>query len=204
MNFEIVSVPHRNALGATAGQDLIRPVVDAIRAKGRGEATTVLIDLTSVEAANASFLKSTLLELLWRGRVYAESEDAPSGPNRDGLNLYPVVHGVGPDVREELTTVLASERLPALESLVSEGDRIVRGRVLGRLDDALQTTLAALTIEGSSTAPLLCEKYPQRSAIKPTAWNNRLVELYRHRLVTRERAGRQWVYGTVVKELQDG
>lgn len=175
-----------------------------LRSRARTQAAVVIFDLSNLEAANASFLKATLLDLLWRGRLHAESEDSPNGPHRDGLNVYPVVYGPNGDVRDELLTVLASERLTALEALVSEGERIVRGRVLGRLDDALESTLTALTAEGSSTAPQLCEKYPQRSAIKATAWNNRLVELYRQRLATRERAGRQWIYSAIAKELDHG
>ncbi|MEQ1735321.1 MAG: hypothetical protein ABL886_02680 [Rhodoglobus sp.] len=203
MGLAFIRVPHRIAIGATLGQDVVRPHLDAL-ARRRGEPSTVVIDLSEVEAANASFLKATLLELLWRGQAYADAEDSPSGPPRDALNVFPLVQGLSPEVREELETVLSSERMPALESVVSDADRIVSGRVLGRLDDALTITLAALTSEGSSTAPQLCEKYPQRNVIKATAWNNRLADLYRHRLVTRERAGRQWIYGAIAKELADG
>jgi hypothetical protein len=204
VSIDIIQIPGPYALGATTGQELVRPVLAGFRGGARSAPAIVVLDLSKVEAANASFLKATLLEFLWRGRAYAESEDSAQGPERESVNVFAIVQGVCDDVREELRTVLASERMLAFEAVLVRGGEIIVGRVLGQPDEALDATLKALTAEGSSTAPTLCEKYPQSVPIKATAWNNRLFELFRHRLATRARAGRQWIYSALTKELLDG
>lgn len=199
---EVIDVTHKIAVGATLGQSIIAPVIDRLRQRQR-DATTVVVDFKNVEAVNTSFIKAVFLEFVWWGRRFAGSEDAPR-IDRDSANVFPVLRRLHDDVREEIITALVSEDLAAFEVVTAHAEEIARGRVLGRLDDALRVTLEALAKEGASTAPTLCERYPSRKPIQPTAWNNRLVELHRHRLVTRERAGRQWIYGSLVKELDRG
>lgn len=199
---EVIKVPSGIAVGATFGQSVVAPVLDVLRGKPR-EQTLVFVDFSVVEATNTSFVKAVFLELLWWGERYADSEDS-FRVARDSANVYPMLLGLSDDVRDEVVTALGSEGLVGLETQRTRSDVIVRGRVLGRLEDSLKITLDALTKEGTSTAPTLCERYPAKKQIQPTAWNNRLVDLYRYRLVTRERAGRQWTYQALTKEVVHG
>ena len=202
VDFEVIDIADEIAVGATRAQTLVAPLFDRLRREPR-RPVTVFVDFSAVEAANTSFIKAAYLELIWWGQRYADSEDA-FRVVRDSANVFPVLRGLRDEVREEVITALISEGLAALEAHSVHHETIVRGQTLGRLEDALRATLDALTKEGFSTATSLCERYPSKKPVQPTAWNNRLVELHRLRLVTRERSGRQWIYQALTKELVYG
>jgi hypothetical protein len=76
-----------------------------------------------------------------------------------------------------------------------------RGKAVGPLDPGQMTTLKAVIEFGPVTGAGL-ERQWQSEAIKATAWNNRLRDLYDKRLVRRERRGREQMYSTVLKEIE--
>lgn len=76
-----------------------------------------------------------------------------------------------------------------------------RAKAIGPLDSGQITTLKAVIEFGPVTGAEL-ERQWEREAIKATAWNNRLRDLYDKRLIRRERRGREQVYSTVLKEIE--
>lgn len=192
--------------GATMGQQHIAPLVDALRGS-RHVSQVILLDFAGIEVTNASYLKATALWLLRGGIAHADVEDerirtAPAG--LEAFNVFPVAMNLSGEVREEFDTLLRSERLPFLAVESSEGDRIVRAVQMGHLEPALEETMTALSEEQRATATALCERYPRKPPIKPSAWSNRLSELHRLRLARREREGRQWFYMSLADEVQHG
>lgn len=191
-------------LGATAGQDDAKALLEQA-AFTQESATIAVFDFAAVETVNASYLRATALWFLRAGMAFVNLEETGARPEGGGippLNVIPVAANVSHEVMDDLTTLLASAAVPLL--LVERADGPSAGRCLGSLDLALRKTLTALAKMRSATATMLCEQFPERPAIKPPAWSNRLSELYRLRLVGREREGRQWRYASVVEEVQFG
>lgn len=191
-------------LGATAGQDDTKALLEQA-AFAQESVTVAVFDFAAVETVNASYLRATVLWLLRAGMAFVRLEEEGARAEPSGippLNVIPVVANVCEEVMDDLTTLLVSEGFPLL--LVERADEPSAGRCLGVLDPALRKTLTALAKTRSATASMLCEQFPERPAIKPPAWSNRLSELYRLRLVGREREGRQWRYVSVPLEVQFG
>lgn len=191
-------------LGATAGQDDAKALLEQA-AFTQESATVVVFDFAAVETVNASYLRATVLWLLRAGMAFVKLEEEGGRAEAGGippLNAIPAVANVCDEVMDDLSTLLLSEGVPLL--LVERADGPSVGRCLGPLDRSLRKTLAALAKTRSATASMLCEQFPERPAIKPPAWSNRLSELYRLRLVGREREGRQWRYASVALEVQFG
>jgi len=196
VTFTIFTVPGPNRWGATFGQNDLQTILPQLVSD---QATIVGFDFADVEIVNASYLRATVMWLLHAGMLFVDMEEgrvraAPA--DLQPLNVIPVVMNVRGDVIDDLTTMLNSEALPLLH--VDGPDRRT-ARCLGRLDPALRDTLGALTSLESATATMLCEQFPQRPLIKPPAWSNRLSDLHRLRLCTREREGRQWRYRSIVE-----
>lgn len=192
--------------GATMGQKHIAALVDELR-KAPDTSRVVLLDFTGIEAVNASYVKATALWLLRCGTAHADIEDGRSRSAPIGLeafNVFPVLLSPTADVREEFDALLRSERLPFLVAEASEGDCIVRAVQVGHLEAAIEETLIALARERRATASELCERYPCKPPIKPSAWSNRLSEMHRLRMARREREGRQWFYVSLADEVQRG
>lgn len=76
-----------------------------------------------------------------------------------------------------------------------------RAKAVGPLDPGQKTTLSAVIEFGPVTGAEL-ERLWKAEAIKATAWNNRLRDLYDKRLIRKERRGREQVYSTVLKEIE--
>lgn len=188
------------------GQKHVAPVAEILRS-APDISRVILLDFAGIEAANASYLKATALWLLRCGSIHAEIEDdrirsAPAG--LEAFNVFPVAVNASDEVLEEFDTLLRSERLPFLVVEKSDGDRILKAVQMGHLEPALEETMTALANERRSTATVLCERYPRKPLIKPSAWSNRLSELHRLRLSRREREGRQWFYMSLADEVQHG
>lgn len=195
----------RLCFGATMGQDHLAPLLPRLREAGV-EPLVVVLNFGGIDAANGSYLKATALWLLRAGAASAAIDDghareAPAGI--EALNVFPLATNLSGEVRDDLDTLLRSEQLPLLCGEHSSGV-LERVEILGHLDPALKSTLLALSREKRATATDLCERFPQKPAIKPSAWSNRLSELHRLRLAGREREGRQWFYISLASEVQRG
>jgi hypothetical protein len=187
------------------GQDHLASLLPHLRNAG-GEALVVVLDFGGIDAANGSYLKATALWLLRAGAAAAAIDDghareAPSGI--EALNVFPVATNLNSEVRDDLDMLLRSEQLPLLAGEMARG-LLERAEVLGHLDPALKSTLAALAKEKRATATDLCERFPQKPPIKSPAWSNRLSELHRLRLARREKEGRQWFYASLANEAPRG
>jgi len=75
-----------------------------------------------------------------------------------------------------------------------------RAKAIGPLDPGQKITLDAVIEFGAVTGAEL-ERQWKPEAIRATAWNNRLRDLYDKRLIRRERRGREQVYSPVLKEI---
>ncbi len=198
----------KHAIGSTLGEKMLQPLVDELQAANAelhiGSGELVVLDFTGIESATASFLKATVIRLLRAGSRFVDEPTLTSGAATDlALNIYPSVYGLAADVREELTEILASQRLVCLEAKAWNTVDITAAKLHGPLEGSLWTTLYRLLGTEGATAAELHERYPSEG-INPTAWNNRLAELYRLRLVRRVRRGRPWLYTSIAREVQRG
>jgi len=198
-------------IGATLGQQHLEPLFELLRER-REESHSkigfcseiVVIDFDGIEAATASYMKALVLPLLVGDTgAIRETVISPEDPRNGGFNIYPVVAGLSDDVREELDGVLRLRGVPCLEVLTWSSSDISSARLLGALDAILKNTYAMLLREQEATASDLHAKYVGER-ITTTGWNNRLADLYRLRLVTRHKMGRQWMYRPIVSEVNYG
>lgn len=194
-------------LGAPAGQADRAPLVPKLRAATTDEPVVVHLDFDGITAVNGSYLRATFLWLIRAGATAAAIEEGrlPAAPEGlEALHVFPVATNMEAAVREELSIALGDAQMSALVADASEGDRIVKAVRVGHLDPALESTLSALAKAKRASATELCEAFPEKPAIKPPAWSNRLSELYRQRLARREREGRQWFYVSLAEEVSRG
>lgn len=186
--------------GATLGEKhlngLLREIV------GLSDGALVILDFTGVEAASASYLKATYGRLLAAAIRSAGSSGVSNKieHGEDCLNIYPTVAGLSEDVRGEFDLLLAALSLPGVEAGRWKGEKLISGRVRGPLEGVLKETLQRVTTMRHATAFDMVDERLRN----PTAWNNRLADLYRLRLVRRVKEGRQWVYTPIADEVTLG
>ncbi len=177
------------------------PMTDDLAASS-GE--LVILDFSGIESATASFIKATIIRLIRLSQRTIDAEPvARSVEETPLLNVYPCVHGLTADVREELSEVLASQRLVCLEAAAWNTTHVTTATLYGPLEAPLWATLQKLVGTSGFTAAELHERYSNES-INVTAWNNRLADLLRHRLVRRVRQGRPWLYSSIAGEVRCG
>lgn len=176
--------------GATTGEQHLRKVW----ARLDSENETVLFDFAGIDTATSSYLKALL---------FGFYEDA-SRPER-GITVkpaFPILVRLSNIVREEVSQLATLSGRQLVEGVRIRGDEILLGRLIGKLDPALETTLNALIKKGAATATDLHLDAGERIAI--TAWNNRLADLYGKRLAKRRRVGKQWIYEPIAREFEHG
>jgi hypothetical protein len=185
-----------NVAGATLAGRLRNGIVRNI-SESNILAPLVVFDFDGIESASASFLKALVFGLL-PGAGSGRAEDGPS------VEAFPVVVGLSPLIREELVDYVELAGAVAVEAEATDlkGDELLRARLVGKLDDALKSTLRALLKKGAATATELHAE--AGVAISITAWNNRLSDLHSKRLARRRRNGKQWVYEPIARELENG
>jgi hypothetical protein len=209
LHYTLPAGPH--AAGATVGESDLLPLIHLLKQKRQEpEASIIVLDFAGIVSATGSYLKATVLWLLRCGQLSAADQHRPAGdmPTQDHwairpLAIYPVVTGLNSEVRGELQMVLNNNALPLLEVADSKGDILTKGRLIGTLDPTLLLTLQRLAKIGPSSASSLAAHYPEER-VTTTAWNNRLAELHRLRLVTRTKEGRQFFYTALVREITNG
>jgi len=75
--------------------------------------------------------------------------------------------------------------------------------LIGSLDSVQAETLKVVLEYSEVTGAKLEQLRPQDN-VKATAWNNRLKDLYKKRLLRRRKQGREQFYSPVVKEIVYG
>lgn len=101
----------------------------------------------------------------------------------------PVIANAAPDCRAEMELALRAANLQALFGSLREGALVDVEPF--NLEGTDRVTFDMVSGLGRATAGDL---HALDRSIKPSAWSNRLAQLYRYRLVRRETAGRQLVY----------
>jgi hypothetical protein len=203
-DFILISVPSK-ALGALAGECVLREVLERTSKTSCDEAGIVLaVDLVKVNLATTSYIKAGLLPLLFSGQRYADQTTSGSADagGVSALNIYPVFCNVEEEVLDTMNEVFAGRRLPFLVGDLHDGD-LSNGRIFGFLDEALLRTIRLIHRREKVTALELASEF-SNEGIKPTAWNNRLNDLWRLRLLRRIKRGKEWWYKPVTKELTYG
>ncbi len=190
------------ALGSPAGERVLREVLERTSESSYDEAGLVVaVDLAKVSLATTSYIKAGLLPLFFSGQRYADQ--VGSGLLDTGgvpaLNLYPVFCNVDEEVLDTMNEVFAGRRLPFLVAGLSDGE-LGSGKIFGFLDDALVRTIRLIHQREQVTALELASEFSKED-IKPTAWNNRLNDLWRLRLLRRIKRGKAWWYKPVTKEI---
>lgn len=194
------------ALGAALGDEHFACILRRLEAAG-GAGRLLVLDFQDVAATNGSYLKAVVLRLLLAARQAVISDPRQSFTGLPVLDVFPVLKGLSPAVREEVADFFAARRLPVLVAEgplpPSAGLPLPAAVVEGWLEPTLRETLGGVLRAGEATAPELHEAYPEQR-VTVTAWNNRLTELCGLRLLDRRRQGRAWVYRSVANQISYG
>jgi len=153
------------------------------------ESSTVILDWTGVEIATASYFGATFVRLL---RMTTAGD----------LDRYLAVTGLNSTCMDELKLALEIAEVVALliDGVKGRGDRSVQ--VLGNLDPAYVQTIAEVQkCKGVSASELHRRQMGTNHPIGKTGWINRLSNLYRLRLVRKEKQGRESVFRSVMLEV---
>ena len=146
----------------------------------------VVLDFAGVSLLSGSWANTMLVPLYRRA-------------SEEQIDLFPVLVNIAPDCLHDLVLVAewnhqcylyAGEKRTGLANAV----------LLGTLDSGQHSTLNAVLEQGEVTGAELERLRPQDST-KATAWNNRLKDLYKKRLLQRRKQGREQVYYPVIKEI---
>ena len=198
----------KQATGATLGQEHLRELRDSLVSRGEDEAVAwepVILDYSGIEHINGSYFRATYIWLFNCGRRWVLDMGAEEGndPWREiPLPVVPFVAHLGEESRAEISLYLPAIEAPCLEALEWSEQKVTRAKVLKRVEPTLFRTLQFLATKYPTTAGELCEAH-QSERVNLTAWNNRLVELHRSLLATREKRGRYWLYRPVFDNLED-
>jgi len=181
----IVALSGKHLVGRTLAESVfqttILPALEGCRPDDR-----LVLSFAGVELATGSFLKATWLKI---------HQTQPRGPRC-------LVTDLCEEVRSEFDIFLHGNRLPGLEATDWTDDGVSVARLHGRIEDAAYAALRLLTEMRGATAPELYRASDQR--LTPTAWTNRLNELWRLGLAYREPAGRASRFYPAANEVLRG
>lgn len=193
--------PNRPHLyGATSAQKDMGPVADIFGAIGQ-EACIVEFDFRNADSISGSYIRATVLWCLLSGKMFAEAQATTLSTSPWGIRplpLYPLVVGKEVEVLGEIDDLLKQRGLAALAVTEPGTPPFPQAILLGELDAFLMATLRLLSEHGPCVAQKLKEE--SKEGISIGGWSNRLAALYSHRLVTRVRDGKSWIYQTLAKE----
>lgn len=171
-------IPLRDLLGPSPlagrihGERDLSKIEDALRA---GESDVVILDFDKVELITSSYF----LAAFW-----------PLWGDRGGQEWFPILANVGEQVLEDIVLPVRQGRGAIWTATWSAGS-LREPRVEGDLETELRLTLRLALEQGEVTASSLHE---QDASVGKTAWNNRLADLHRLRLLRRRKEGRQLIY----------
>jgi hypothetical protein len=189
-----------NALGATLGQDCIEKVLPGLEA-ATDDDIALILDLTGIQAVNASFLKATAFWAFQCGQASVKQQPRTSDERWAvrPLRVFPAVTGCSGEVMSDVDDFFSGRQLPILHVDERTADRMIKGHLLGRLDPVLEKTLTGLVAAGEATAAELAAT--SDDAITLNGWNNRLADLHLLRLARRRRRSKFWVYTPTTKHI---
>lgn len=180
-----VSLGERLLAGASLGhrihEQLIAPVI------ARPVTQRILI----LSFRSAEYVTGSVLKAVW-GKLHTES----------GVPAPSLVAHLCNDVQSEFVIYLLSQRAAGLEALEWNKNEVHTARLHGHLEEPAFSALAILGKYPGSTPPQLHAESGEQ--VSPTAWTNRLNELYRQGLALRQKSGRAWRFYPVAREVIDG
>ncbi len=147
-----------------------------------------VLDFNGIRIATVSWLREGVIALV----KYA----AAIKPD-----VVVVVANLSDLVREELQVALEATGTVVIEAAIGSSSQLVSPTLLGRLDQALSETLAAVAGEQTFDAPFVCKALPHVGA---SAANNRLASLEGKNILRSHRTGRSRIYRPVLKGLRYG
>jgi len=188
--------------GATQAQRDFQEALKLLRPES--EETLLVWDFSKVTVVTASYLRGTLYLALFSGMLNARPQrDAGEIPlGARSLPLFTGVAGCNEEVEEEINEFFAGKQMGILFFSKKEDQKAGVTRTLGAIDGALGRTLDLLSQLKSGTAADLAAQSDERISLN--GWNNRLSDLYDRRLVSRQRAGKFWVYSTLAERIKSG
>ena len=170
--------------GAQPGKRLFAHFVAC--SQGGSQPDIVFLDFDGVEFATASYLRESVVAF----RDYARAT-LP--------NLYPVVANEYDAVREELDFFLRQRKDAMWSCALDEHDAVSAEELLGELDQAHRETFDAVRALGGASAPELARS--NGTAVKATAWNNRLSQLAGRGLLVERKAGKTKTFIPVLENI---
>lgn len=147
----------------------------------------VVLDFHGVDFVTASWVNGVMVPLF---RWAAEDQN----------NLFPIIGGVKDAWLDDVQLVAKWNHQCYLVAN-GEADLSVRAKLVGPLDPGQRTTLTAVLDFREVTGAELQRRMPD-AGTKATAWNNRLKDLYKKRLLKRRKRGREQVYSPVVDQIE--
>jgi hypothetical protein len=188
MRFEMQAFAADRVLaGALQGQKVFGRLVAAITPSN--DPQLCYLDFVNVDVATTSFLRECIIGF----RNHALTHWS---------NVYPIVANLSQYVREELEHFLLQQGDALVICKLTKAGEPSNVHVLGHLDEKQEITLRAVIDEGEVDAPSLARK--DKSAVSPTAWNNRLAALAAKGLVIETSSGRGKKYRPVLQRLRYG
>ena len=149
------------------------------------EGETILLDFNEIEIVTGSWINEALVPLL----------DWMTDQRND---LFLVIVNFNSKWHDELQMVAEWTHKCFL---VAKGKKLPSSaKLIGRLDVGQRQTLEAVLQVSEATGAGL-ERHKPDTGVKATAWNNRLKDLNRKRLLRREKRGREQVYSPVISEV---
>lgn len=172
------------------------------------EGIVFAFDFSGIELVSASYLKNTLRWALACGRLSAGNlnaeELASAGPVQvKPLNIFPVAVGANEEVADAINEFFTGRGCPYLLIEDEQFSTFNAGRILGKLEAAPALTLDLIQPGEEITADDLFRRAGE-GQINVKAWNNRLAELHRLRLLRRRKDGKSFKYRTIAKEQKYG
>lgn len=195
-----------SGIGAAPGQRLLSDIVGSFPRAAVGEfGAIVAFDLTDIDLATTSFLKTSVLPLFQSARLSTDpaAQTMTDAFGLPSLNAYPVIVNAKPEVEELADEIFGRRGFPLLSLKMDANGDLTGGRMVGFLDEVLVRTMRNWGDQERHTAASLQEKFPEQ-AITPTAWSNRLNDLWRARLLRRVRQGKSWIYQPVANGVNYG
>lgn len=196
---ELLGAKRQFAVGATLGQEHFGTIVTSILTAPASELEiTVVFDFAGVEDVTASYVKSTLLATQRCGRLHAgvlpAEELLDARVQIQPLSVVVAVLNASEDVADCINDAFGVNGQAVLAGVGIKDERLMSAQVLGTIEPKAERTLAITAAYPQITATELLNAHPEEGVTGPTAWNNRLADLHRWRLLRRRTLGRQHVY----------
>lgn len=197
------------ASGALTGREHAAKVAALLEKNESSEAGNLLVfDFSGIEFATASYLKASVLWATTCSRMHAgiispdELRLLDASQYRP-LDIFPLVSGANGEVETELQEIFGGRWLACIVATEFDPPKVSMAKVVGKIEATAARTLKAIKGLDEFTAYDLVERFPDEG-VNATAWNNRLVELNRLRLLRRRKHGKFWKYQPVADQMTYG